>query len=331
MFFFRQLKFFKQLLLPVAMLAIIILTGTVGYMIIDHFPLLDALYMTVITIGSVGYAEVHPLSEAGRIFTIVLIILNLGTFTYFITLLTRYLIDGEFIKQYKLVKMEAMIKKLDNHVIICGLGRNGKECARILHHNQIPFVVIEEKEPETEELDFEIKYLLRGNATKDELLIESGIKNARAIITTLPLDADNVFVVLTSKQLNPQLTIISRASQDSSVDKLRIAGATNVIMPDKIGGAHMATLVMIPDVVELVSIMGTTNNEQFTISEVIVTHGATLEQVNLWMNTGSTVLGLKEPSGKYLMNPPPSTKIAPGDRLIIMGSKEQVAKAMARV
>ncbi|MBL7728581.1 MAG: potassium channel protein [Dinghuibacter sp.] len=331
MLFFRQLKYFKQLLPPIGMLAVIIIVGMIGYMIIEGYPILDALYMTVITIGSVGYAEVHPLSDAGRVFTIVLIILNLGTFTFFITLLTRYLIDGEFIKQYKLVKMETMIKKLNNHVIICGLGRNGKECARILHHNQIPFVVIEDKEPDTEDLDFNIDYILRGNATKDELLLESGIKNARAIISTLPLDADNVFVVLTSRQLNPNLTIISRASHDSSVDKLKIAGATNVIMPDKIGGAHMATLVMIPDVVELVSMMGTTKNEQFNISEIMVTRSAKLEQLNLWLNTGCTILGIKDASGNYLMNPPPAKQIAPGDRLIIMGSKQEVAKATTMV
>jgi voltage-gated potassium channel len=326
-----QLKFFKPLLLPVFILVMIILMGTAGYIIIENYGFLDALYMTVITIGSVGYAEVNPLSDAGRVFTIILILLNLGTFTYFITLLTRYLIDGEFIKQYKLVKMEALIKKLHQHVIICGLGRNGKECARVLHNNHIPFVIIEEKEPDIEDLDFEIKYLLRGNATKDDVLTEAGIKNARAIITTLPVDADNVFVVLTSKQLNPQLTIISRASQDSTVSKLKIAGATNVIMPDKIGGAHMATLVMIPDVAELVSLMSATNNDQFNITEVEVKRTASLGELNLWQKTGCTILSIKDTSGKYLMNPAPSKTIAPGDRLIIMGSKEQVVTAQLLV
>jgi voltage-gated potassium channel len=331
MLFFRQLKFFKPLLLPVLMLVMIILMGTAGYIIIEKYTFLEALYMTVITIGSVGYAEVHPLSDPGRVFSIILILLNLGTFTYFITLLTRYLIDGEFIKQYKLVKMEALIKKLHGHVIICGLGRNGKECARVLHNNHIPFVIVEEKEPDTEDLDFEIKYLLRGNATKDDVLTEAGIRNARAIITTLPVDADNVFVVLTSKQLNPQLTIISRASQDSTVSKLKIAGATNVIMPDKIGGAHMATLVMIPDVAELVSLMSATNNEQFNITEVEVKRTTGLGELNLWQKSGCTILSIKDAGGKYLMNPAPSKNIAPGDRLIIMGSKEQIAAAQLLV
>jgi voltage-gated potassium channel len=327
MLLLKQLRFFKHLLLPVAMLGCIIMLGAGGYMVIEKFSFLDALYMTVITIGSVGYAEVHPLSDAGRVFTIILILLNLGTFTYFITLLTRYLMDGEFIRHYKQIKMDAMIKNLRQHVIICGLGRNGKECAQILHDNQVPYVVVEEKEANLEDVDFDIPFILKGDATKDEVLLEAGIENARAIITTLPVDADNLFVVLTSKQLNPQLTVISRASQDSSVNKLKIAGATNVIMPDKIGGAHMATLVMIPDVIELISLMSTTNTEQFNIVELEVRRENTLSALNLWQQTHCTVLSVKNASGQYLLNPAPEQGIRPGDRLIIMGSRQQVEAA----
>jgi voltage-gated potassium channel len=324
---FRQIPLFKKLMLPLVLLGGTIVMGTLGYMIIEGFSFLDALYMTVITIGSVGYSEVHPLSDAGRVFTIFLIIINIGLITYFITLLSRYLLDGEFLKQYKQIKMIDAIAQLKQHVIICGLGRNGRECAQVLHENNIPYVVIEEKEAATkEDTGFNIPFLIKGDATKDEVLLEAGIKNARALIATLPIDADNLFVVLTAKQINPQLTIISRASQDSSVSKLKIGGASNVIMPDKIGGAHMATLVMIPDVVELMSLLSATSNEQFKIVELEVTLATPtpLQQLNLWQETGCTVLSVKNSANNYLLNPGPAQAIAQGDRLIIMGSAAQI-------
>jgi len=268
MFRFIKFKIFYKLLLPVGMLLLTILMGTAGYMVIEHFDFLSALYMTVTTVSTVGYGEVKPLTETGRIFTIILILVNLGLFTYFITLLTRFFSDGEFIKMYKQFKMENSIKALQQHVIICGFGRNGKESAQVLFNNHIPFVVLEEKVELEDDLPFEVKYFMKGDATKDEVLLEAGIEHARALITTLPVDADNLFVVLTAKQLNPNLTVISRASQDSSVNKLKIAGASNVIMPDKIGGAHMATLVMLPDVMEMLSIMTTRSGDDFKIVEI---------------------------------------------------------------
>jgi voltage-gated potassium channel len=331
--FTRQIQLFKKLLIPFMLLGGTIVMGTLGYMIIEKFRFFDALYMTVITIGSVGYMEVHPLSEAGRLFTIFLIIINIGLITYFITLLSRYLLDGEFLKQYKQIKMLNAIEKLKQHVIICGLGRNGRECAQVLQDNKIPYVVVEEKEAATaEDPGFKVPYSIKGDATKDEVLIEAGIHNARALITTLPVDADNLFVVLTARQINPGLTIISRASQDSSVNKLKIGGATNVIMPDKIGGAHMATLVMIPDVVELMSLLSATSNDQFKIVELEATQtGTTLRQLNLWQQTGCTVLSVKDRQNHYLLNPGPEQPVTRGDRLIIMGSAAQIEAAKKKI
>lgn len=323
----KRLRFFSRLLLPVAMLLLTILFGTAGYMIIENFNFLEALYMAVTTISTVGFGEIKPLSEAGRIFTIILILVNLGLFTYFITLLTRFFSDGEFIKLYKLIKMENKIQHLNDHVIICGFGRNGKESAHVLHDNKIPFVVLEEKNALETDLDFEVPYFLKGDATKDEALLEAGIKNAKALIITLPVDADNLFVVLTAKQLNPGLKIISRASQDSSVKKLKIAGADNVIMPDKIGGAHMATLVMLPDVVELLSIMATKNTASFKVAELMVQKSISLGELDLWSNTNCTILGIKNETNNYTVNPPASYHINPGEKIIIMGSDEEIADA----
>lgn len=323
----KNMHIFSRLLLPVFMLLLTILVGTAGFMFIEHYNFLDALYMTVITISTVGFAEVKPLSETGRIFTIILILVNLGLFTYFVTLLTRFFSDGEFIKLYKQIKMENSIQQLRQHVIICGFGRNGKESAQILFNNKIPFVVLEEKNEKEKDLDFEVLYFMKGDATKDEVLLEAGIKNARALIITLPIDADNVFVVLTAKQLNPGIKIISRASQDSSVKKLKIAGADNVIMPDKIGGAHMATLVMLPDVVEMLSIMSTQSNASFRVAEVQASKNISLGELDMWSKTNCTILGIKTAGNQYIVNPDAGYQISSGDGLIVMGSDAQIENA----
>ena len=323
----KRWTLFSGLILPVAMLLLTILFGTAGYMVIEHFNLLESLYMTVITISTVGFTEVRQLSDTGRIFTICLILINLGLFTYFVTLLTRFFSDGEFIKLYKQIKMENSIQQLRQHVIICGFGRNGKESAQILFNNKIPFVVLEEKNELEKDIEFEVPYFMKGDATKDEVLLEAGIKNARALITSLPVDADNLFVVLTAKQLNPNLKVISRASQDSSVKKLKIAGADNVIMPDKIGGAHMATLVMLPDVVEMLSIMSTQSTNQFRVAEVQANKIISLGELDMWNKTSCTILGIKTEGNNYIVNPGAAYQINPGDGLIVMGSDDQIEKA----
>jgi voltage-gated potassium channel len=323
----ERLRLFSGLFLPLGMLILTILFGTAGYIIIENFSFLEALYMTVITIATVGFTEVRPLSDNGRIFTILLILLNIGLFTYFVTLLTRFFSDGEFTKLYNQIKMENSIQQLKQHVIICGFGRNGKESAQILHNNKMPFVVLEEKNDLEKDLEFDVPYFVKGDATKDEVLLEAGIKNARALIITLPLDADNLFVVLTARQLNPGIKVISRASQDSSVKKLKIAGADNVIMPDKIGGAHMATLVMLPDVAEILSIMSTQSNNSFRVVELECNKNISLGELDLWKKTNCTILGIKNPDNHYTINPNAAYQINPGERLIVMGSDEQVEKA----
>lgn len=325
MYRWQRVQFFYRIFIPVALMLLLMLSGVVGYMVIEHYNFLEAVYMTVITVASVGYEEVHPLSRAGMIFTTILILFNIGLFTLFLTLLTRYFVDGEFMRQYKLIKMQNKIDKLSGHVIVCGFGRNGREAAQVLHDNGIPFVVLENKEL-PKDLPFELEHYQVGDATRDETLLSVGLHRAKALISTLPNDADNLFVVLTARQHNPAVKIISRASQDSSVAKLRVAGATNVIMPDKIGGAHMATLVMSPDVVELLSLMSTRSNAHFGIVELTAHKAFELSELDLWRKTGCTVLGVKH-NKEYLLNPTPNHKVYGGELLILMGSAEQIAKA----
>jgi voltage-gated potassium channel len=326
MYWLKRMNYFKGLLIPLGLFVVLLLIGIIGYMTIEGYSFLDAFYMTVITVGTVGFMEVAPLSDAGRVFTICIILINIGAFTFFVTFITRYLLDGEFIRQYKRLKMDTAIQQLSNHVIVCGFGRNGTECTQVLHENQIPFVVVEEKNELPLDLQFEVKFFMKGDATKDEVLKEAGIERARAIIATMPIDADNLFMVLTARQLNPNIIIISRASQDSSVNKLRIAGANNVIMPDKIGGAHMATLVMIPDVVELLSLMTTRNTNEFRVAEIMATRSALLGDLDLWKQCGCTLLGIKN-QNNYTLNPAPGYFLNIGERLIIMGSEQQIEQA----
>ena len=305
---------------------IMVFGGTLGYMLIEDYSLLEAVYMTIITMSTVGFMEVQPLSEAGRIFTIGLIFINITLFTLFVSYTTRYFLDGRFQTNYKLWRMIHSIEKLKDHVIICGFGRNGQSAAQLFANNNIPFVVIEKHFAKMDHLKFPVDYYLTNDATNDQVMLDAGIKNAKALITTLPDDAENVFIVLTARELNPNVKIISRASNDSSLSKLKTAGAHNVIMPDKIGGLHMATLVMSPDVNEFMDYLISQNNDQFRINEITASRNFELGEMKVWDKTGATVLGIRKQGGSYILNPVASTEVNPGDRLIVMGSQIQLSE-----
>jgi voltage-gated potassium channel len=313
----------KKIYLGLLFLLEITLTGTMGYMVLEGYTFLEALYMTVITLGSVGYEEVKPLSDTGRIFTIVLILGNISALTYFLTTVSRYLLDGDFLKEYKHLSMNQAIEKLSNHVILCGYGRNGQEAGLLLSQNGLPFVVIEKNLiPADQKLP--LPYFLHMDATQDEALQKAGVFRAKALITTLPDDASNVFVVLTAREMNPDLHIISRASQDSSVKKLKIAGATNVIMPDKLGGAQMATLVTNPDVKEFIDLMTFNSGSAFQVIEIKSGKELSLQELDCWNTTGATLLGIRTLEGDYLVNPSRAHCLQPGERLIAMGTAPQL-------
>ncbi len=311
----------RNALVYLMLFAVLLVSGTVGYMLLQDFTFLEALYMTTITLASVGFSETRPLDDTGRVFTIILILANLGILTFVITKISRFLFDGEFIKMYKQLSMENTIKTMENHVIVCGCGQNGFEAIKELRKSNIQFVVIDKNEPV---LRNELSYFIHDDATQDEVLLKAGIKKAKAILITLPNDAENMFVVLTARELNPSITIISRASKDTSVKKLKAAGAHNVIMPDKLGGVHMASLVLFPDVKEFIDVMSTHQNNGIKITELKPTKNQTLQQLNSWQICGATVLGIKEENGEYIVNPSSSHKIELSDRIIAIGNKEQL-------
>jgi voltage-gated potassium channel len=318
---------FQKVYLVLIMLALAISIGVEGFMLIEHYSFLDALYMTIITVSTVGYGEVHPLSDIGKIFNMFLIVTNLGLFTYLVSTLTGYFLDGEFRQHLKLRKMERSIKALRGHIILCGYGRNGQAAGNILRQNNIPFVVVERQKIEKQHLE----YFIEGDATTEEVLTDAGIVQASAIIITLPVDAENVYIVLTARQLNANLKIISRASEDQAVKKMKIAGADNVIMPDKIGGAHMATLVTSPDVNEFIDMMSSDSFAGTTIQELTIGKPVILGDLDPWRSTGATILGVKNKDDKYAMNPGYLQRMDKDDKIMAMGTKEQISALRALV
>lgn len=320
-----------RLIFPLLIILPLIAIGTMGFYIIEkQYTFFDAFYMTMITISTVGFTEVHSLTESGRMFTVFLIVISFGTFAYALSEFTRMIVDGEFNKYFKRQQINAMLESLENHVIICGYGRNGRQAANVLRMHKRAFVVIEKTPGPDEDIPRYLDELvIYGDATSDEILNKAGISRANALITTLPKDADNVFIVLSARALNAGLTIISRASEENSDKKLRIAGANNVIMPDKVGGAHMASLVMKPDIIEFIDVMTGQEGDMNNLVEISLLHfgnttTTTLKELNLHKKTGVNVIGLKKPEDGYVVNPDEETVITPQTKLFVLGSAGQL-------
>ena len=327
-----KLKQFKKLYVSLSLLLIIVSTGVVGYIIIEHYNFIEALYMTVITMATVGFTEVHPLSSSGRLFTILLIVFSFGTFAYTISSITTYVLDGEFARYFKDLKINKKVEKLSDHIIICGYGRNGKQAVSELTAHRKKFVLIEQDNQIIEELRLETKFpSIFGDATQEKILEKAGIMRAKALITTLPKDSDNLFVVLTAREMNPDILIISRASEENSDKKLRRAGANNVIMPDKIGGAHMASLVIKPNVVEFMDyVMGQGNNaanlEEITFENLPkeLQHKS-IKDLDIRNKSGANIVGFRTHEGVYIINPSANELILPGTKIFVLGTEQQIA------
>ena len=311
---------------------VILLLGVSGYMILSGYSFVDALYMTVITITTVGFGEVKPFTPQEKIFTVFLILTSITVFGYAVSIFSEYLVSGKLFEQFKHRKVEKKIQSLKEHTIVCGFGRNGKQAILKLKNYNQQFVVVEKDKEIVAELDVNNLLNIQGDATLDETLLRAGIKNATTLITALPSDADNLFVVLTANQLNSTCKIISRASNESSYSKLKIAGASNVIMPDKLGGDHMASLVVTPDVIEFVdrlTIEGetTANLEEIAVDDLPKKYiNKTILDLDLRRETGCTVIGIRTPDRDYIINPEAETALTIGSSLIVLGRPEQIIK-----
>lgn len=313
----------------VAALAAVVLGGTIGYRIIEGWSWVDSLYMTVITIATVGYAEIQPLSTTGRIFTIILILGGVGTAFYILTSLVRYILEGELGFRMGRQRMQAKIKKLQDHFIICGFGRVGKAIADTLATQGTDFIIID-RSPECVEKARESGYLViqEDTATDDDVLINAGIAKARALITALGEDADNTYTTLAARQLNPKLPIISRASNAEARKKLELAGANKVVSPDIIGGHRMAMLALRPEAVEFVETVILGTKQELLVEEIEIGEQSSL--INSSVREiqerfpGVVILALKNKDSTVITSPKPNAKVKQASSLVAFGTTEQL-------
>ncbi|MGI4867869.1 MAG: potassium channel family protein [Janthinobacterium lividum] len=308
--------------------------GVAGFMGIEHFSFIDAFYMTVITASTVGFGEVHPLSDMGRLFTSFYILFNLLVVAYLVSVLTTYIFDGELRHLFRMIRADQEIKSFRNHVIVCGFGRNGYKAYDELRHSGTRAVVVEQNQQllaaanEAGHTQIPVVY---GDATLEITLRQAGIEHARALITALPKDADNVFVALTARELNPQLIIISRASARSSVSKLISAGANSVVMPDEIGGSHMANLIIRPEVIKFLDMISGLDPNKLRLEELPFAElkptlrGQSIRELDVRSRTGATIIALRRgESGELEVSPAADYRTAAGDVLLVLGNETQI-------
>lgn len=323
-------RHFRNIFYALLLVLFVVTFGICGYIIIENYTLLEAVYMTVITVGTVGFREVRELSDHGKIFTIVLIVISLGTFAYSLSVITSYFIEGEIRKFYRGYKLKSKVQKMKNHIIICGYGRNGKQAAIRLKDHKEHFVVVDNVHEIVEKYSQRNITFVEGDATSDEALINAGVKHAKALITALPLDADNMYVVLSARALNPDLKIISRASNESAEQKLLIAGADSVVIPESVGGAQMASLVINPDVLHFFNMIFVPGEDSPNLVEFqcknmnpeFLNH--TIAELKIRIKTGANIIGLKTADNKYIINPSPNTRLLADSKLFVLGTPEQI-------
>lgn len=305
--------------------------GLIGYTFIEGYEFTDALYMAVITFSTVGFQEVKPLSDHGQIFTSLYILVNLGIYAYLLATLTTYLFEGELNKILNRFMIARELKKISDHVIVCGMGRNGTRTIEELERNKTNYIVIERNEEALQNIpESKTFHYIIGDATTDETLKKARIEYAKAIISTLPSDADNVFIALTAKELNPDLNVIARASDENAEKKLFRAGANHTVMPDALGGIHMAHIITKPYVVEFLNMLNGIGTQQFVLEEISYKElkpeykDRSIRELDIRNKTGVTIIGFKDVRKGMLFSPEPNTRINKEDVLIVLGKKSSI-------
>lgn len=325
--------FNAKLSIAMSLLLLVFAAGVFGFRFVSGYTWVDAIYMTVITVTTVGYGEVNPMTTTDKLFTSLLILSSLVIVGYAVSVITEYLLNKNNLGNIREKRVLKKIHKMKDHVIVCGYGRNGKQASEKLKDYKEPFVVIEKDGEVVERCAQEDILFIEGNANEDNVLIEAGIERAKTLICALPSDADNLFIVLSARQINPGLKIISRATEETSSRKMKLAGADNVILPDIIGGDHMASLVVVPDLIEFLdnlSISGekdSINVEQIPFEKVCPSNEElAIEDLDVRKQTGCSVIGYKSESGEYIVNPEPSLVLKKGSKLILIGRPNQIEK-----
>jgi voltage-gated potassium channel len=324
-------RFAKVKYAVMVMMAITVM-GTIGFMIVENLSFIDAIYLSIVTISTVGYSDLQITTIGGKLFAIVLIITSWAAFAYSVSVITSHFVEGgigNFIYRYR---HKNILKKMKNHTIIIGYGRNGSQAATVLLKQKSNFIVIERNhELIMNNLGSKIQFT-EGDATEDNILEEAEIRKAKAIIITLPIDADNLFITISARALNPNIQIITRATNDSAEKKLLIAGADEVVMPGYVGGSHMAAMVNSVDVVHFLEQISLSGSADTNLVEIICSDlpesliNQSIYELGIRTNSGANIVGFKTPDGQFVTNPTPDTKIIPQSKLFVLGNPKQISK-----
>lgn len=321
----------KKLKIALGALLVVILIGTLGYSLIEGWNILDSLYMSVITISTVGFQEVHPLSSTGRVFTIFFIIFGVGTTLYAIGAGAQLMLEGQIRSILGRRKMSKKIQEMKDHYIICGYGKVGQQIYSEFSSRQVLCTVVE-KNPEVVEKAIKDGVLvIQGDSTLDSVLEEAGIKRAKGLISAVASEADNVVISLSARELNPDIVIVARAETEESEKKLLRAGANRAISPHTLGGTRMALAALRPHLVDFMQVATSVEGVDIRIEELEVKEGSsisgsTLKECEIKLRVGVIVLGIHKKTGQMLFTPPSDSKMEPGDTLIAIGKREDLEK-----
>jgi voltage-gated potassium channel len=318
-----------RLLYPVAVLVALLAAGTLGYQVVERWGWLDALYMTVITITTVGFQEVHAMSGAGRVFTMVLAMGGVFTAFYAALEFIRAVVTGEVLTALGRQRMESRLERLSGHFVVCGFGRMGRLVAEEFSAAGLPFVVVDRDPKVLEGFAVPHGIPLVGDATADEVLRRAGVERARALVTAAASDADNLFITMSARLLNERLVIVARAEGEGTEVKLRRAGASRVVSPYTIGGHRVAQAVLRPNAVDFIELATRSGHLELQIEEVEVASasalvGRTIKESPIRSELGIIIVAVKKPGAKMAFNPSPDTALEAADVLITLGRREQL-------
>ncbi len=310
--------------------------GTLGYMIIEEFPLLDALYMTVITLTTVGFGEIRPLHDYGRVFTVVLILLGAGLLAYNLAYFSQLLLDGNLLDAYRRRKLDKTLKKLEDHYIVCGYGQMGQIIVHELIKNGLPVVVVENDESLLARLREKSIPCLGGDGTEEENLLTVGVEKAKGLVSVVSKDTDNVFIVLTARDINKKLFILSRAGAPGSEKRLLKAGADRVVSPFSIGATRIAQSIISPTVTDFLELAMSGEGMELSLEELEIPPqawfiGKELKNSAIRSRYNLIVVAIKHRDGRMTYNPSPQQMLEAGDILVIIGPRSNLIQFNAEL